>query len=55
MKRLLKDKLIFFGLNEFNDGLLKEISNILPKNNSLLKLCDLHSFNLHTEDKYDSG
>ena len=51
----MKDKLIFFGLNEFNDGLLKEISTILPKNNSLLKLCALHSFNLHTEDKYDSG
>ena len=51
----MNDKLVFFGLNEFNRNLLNEVSNILPKNNYLSKIKNLHSFSLLTEDKYESG
>ena len=51
----MNDKLVLIGLNEFNRNLLNEVSNILPKNNYLSKIKNLHSFRLLTEDKYESG
>ena len=51
----MKEKLFFFGLNEFNPKLLFEISKLLPKDNFLSKICEFQKLTLPIQDKYDSG